>query len=174
MTDLGLLSWKRIFTPKVFELMQQQKEFVVEFDELGTVLRVVLLDKGFPCSGNVLSGRMDGAIRNVSNCIIFESEWFNEGKSLRMSHYNVYYVKRGLAIGVPYHNILGHTYHWFITDLIYTHDGCFYDNETDQAVYEDTLREEYLNLPLEDREEKTYVQYVNNCLSKNGTLRREK
>lgn len=174
MTDLGLLSWKRIFTPKVFELMQQQKEFVVEFDELGTVLRVVLLDKGFPCSGNVLSGRMDGAIRNVSNCIIFESEWFNEGKSLRMSHYNVYYVKRGLAIGVPYHNILGHTYHWFITNLIYTHDGCFYDNETDQAVYEDTLREEYLNLPLEDREEKTYVQYVNNCLSKNGTLRREK
>ena len=174
MTDLGLLSWKRIFTPKVFELMQQKKEFVVEFDELGTVLRIVLLDKGFPCSGNVLSGRMDGAIRNVSNCIIFESEWFNEGKSLRMSHYNVYYVKRGLAIGVPYHNILGHTYHWFITDLIYTHDGCFYDNETDQAVYEDTLREEYLNLPLEDREEKTYVQYVNNCLSKNGTLRREK
>ena len=75
---------------------------------------------------------------------------------------------------VPYHNILGHTYHWFITDLIYTHDGCFYDNETDQAVYEDTLREEYLNLPLEEREEKTYVQYVNNCLDKNGTLRREK
>lgn len=174
MTDLGLLSWKRIFTPRVFELMQQQKEFVVEFDELGTVLRVVLLDKGFPCSGNALSGRMDGAIRNVSNCIIFESEWFNEGKSLRMSHYNVYYVKRGLAIGVPYRNILGHTYHWFINDLIYTLDGCFYDDETDQAVYEDTLREEYLNLPLEEREEKTYVRYVNNCLSKNGTLRREK
>ena len=174
MQDLGLLSWKRIFTPKVFELMQQKKEFVVEFNDKGIAERIVLLDRGFPCSGNVLSGRMDGAIRDVSNCIIFESEWFNEGKSLRMSHYNVYYVKQGLAIGVPYHNILGHTYHWFITDLIYTHDGCFYDNETDQAVYEDTLREEYLNLPLEEREEKTYVQYVNNCLDKNGTLRREK
>lgn len=174
MTDLGLLSWKRIFTPKVFELMQQQKEFVVEFNDKGIAERVVLLDKGFPCLGNVLNGEMDGAIRDISNCIIFESEVFNEGKRLRMSHYNVYYVKKGLAIGVPYRNVVNHTYHWFITDIIYSHDEYFKDNETDRAVYEDTLREEYLSLPLEEREEKTYVQYVNNCLSKNGTLRREK
>ena len=174
MTDLGLLSWKRIFTPKVFELMQEKKDFLVEFNDKGLVERVVLLDKGFPCLGNLTTGRMDGAVRNVSNCIIFESEWFDEGNSLRMSHYNVYYIKQGIAIGVPYNKILGHTYHWFISDLIYGHDGCFYDTETDQAVYEDTLREEYLSLPLEEREEKTYIQYVNNCLGKNGTLRREK
>ena len=164
----------KIFTPKVFELMQDRKEFLVEFNDKGLVERVVLLDKGFPCLRNNLIGGTSGAIRDISNCIVFESEWFNEGNKVRMSHYNVYYVKQGLAIGVPYDNILGHTYRWFISDLIYTHDGCFYDNETNQAVYEDTLREEYLNLPLEEREEKTYVQYVNNCLSKNGTLRREK
>lgn len=172
MKDLGLLSWKRIFTPKVFELMQEKKDFLVEFNDKGLVERVVLLDKGFPCLGNALSGRMDGAVRDISNCIIFESEWFNEGKSCRMSHYNVYYVKKGLAIGVPYHNILDHTYHWFITDIIYTHDDYFRDIENqNQAVYEETLREEYLNLPLEEREEKTYIQYVENCLSKNGHLR---
>ena len=71
--------------------------------------------------------------------------------------YLVYY--NDVIMQIPYEQIVGHTYRWFITNLIYSYDECYYD-KGGNAVYEEDIREMYLKDKEKDPDLK-YRQYIN-------------
>ena len=60
---------------------------------------------------------------------------------------------------IPYEQIVGHTYGWFITNLIYSYDERYYDKDGN-AVYEEDIREMYLK-DKEKYPDLKYRQYIN-------------
>ena len=60
---------------------------------------------------------------------------------------------------IPYDHIVGHTYRWFINNLIYSYDECYYDRDRN-SVYEEDIREMYLKDKEKDPDLK-YRQYIN-------------
>lgn len=82
-------------------------------------------------------------------------------------HWVVVYGLNNLIIPV---DLVKGSYHYFYTNIIYSIDKQYRDSESGQAVYEDTLREEYNNLSVEEKAQRTFHQWLNDCLDEDGFL----
>lgn len=152
MLNLGNMTLKKIFNESIFELLKEKKSFQMEVDNKGEYMSYSDVRFDNPMFISPYPTKLYGGDKVT---FIFSRLPFRYEKEFR--GYLVYY--NNVIMQIPYDQIVGHTYRWFINNLIYSYDECYYDKDGN-AVYEEDIREMYLKDKEKDPDLK-YRQYIN-------------
>ena len=136
MLNLGLMTFKKMFNNSIFNMLKDKESFQMEVDSKGEYISYHKVDYNAPYLIFPPLGRID-TMSKVT--FIFTKVMFRHGQEF--SGYLVYY--NDVILFIPYDQISGRTYHWFITNLIYTYDEVYRD-KNGNTVYEEDVREQYL------------------------------
>lgn len=152
MLNLGNMTLKKIFNESIFEMLKEKKSFQMEVDNKGEYMSYSDVRFDNPMFISPYPTKLYGADKVT---FIFSRLPLRHETEFRC--YLVYY--NNVIMQIPYEQIVGHTYKWFINNLIYSYDECYHD-KSGNAVYEEDIREMYLKDKEKDPDLK-YRQYIN-------------
>ena len=152
MLNLGNMTLKKMFNESIFELLKEKKSFQMEVDNKGEYMSYSDVRFDNPMFISPYPTKLYGGDKVT---FIFSRLPLRHGTEFRC--YLVYY--NDVILQIPYEQIVGHTYRWFITNLIYSYDERYYDKDGN-SVYEEDIREMYLKDKEKDPDLK-YRQYIN-------------
>ena len=152
MLNLGNMTLKKMFNESIFELLKEKKSFQMEVDNKGEYMSYSDVRFDNPMFISPYPTKLYGGYKVT---FIFSRLPLRRGTEFR--GYLVYY--NNVIMQIPYEHIVGHPYRWFINNLIYSYDECYYDKDGN-SVYEEDIREMYLKDKEKDPDLK-YRQYIN-------------
>ena len=152
MLNLGNMTLKKMFNESIFELLKEKKSFQMEVDNKGEYMSYSDVRFDNPMFISPYPTKLYGGDKVT---FIFSRLLLRRETEFRC--YLVYY--NDVILQIPYEHIVGHTYKWFITNLIYSYDERYYD-KGGNAIYEENIREMYLKDKEKDPDLK-YRQYIN-------------
>ena len=152
MLNLGNMALKKMFNESIFELLKEKKSFQMEVDNKGEYMSYSDVSFDNPMFISPYPTKL-----YCGDKVTFIFSRFPVRYKTEFRCYLVYY--NDVILQIPYEHIIGHTYRWFITNLIYSYDECYYDKDGN-SVYEEDIREMYLK-DKEKNPDLKYKQYIN-------------